>query len=593
MERLLRRGLAGLSMTALCAALAAVPAQAGVMKLGDWKPDEERRSAAQRLADLDALAARLQAMPQLSTGASDGQKRHALVIGIDDYEGLTDLRKAVGDSVTIAATLEGLGFTVARLENLGIDAFDEALDDFYDSVKAGDIAFVFFAGHGVAMDGVNFLLPADMPELRSIKSSRLERYAVDAGRIVDELKERGAELAFVVLDACRNNPFPQDDQRGAAAMAGLQRMMPKEGAFVIYSAGIGQTALDRLGADDAETNSVFTRKFWQILNTPGLPVVEIAKRTQVEVSALAASVDHEQAPAYYDQVVGQFYFQPPRPKLFGLTIGINDYGVEHLNLQGAVNDARLIADALRGAGAERVETLLDYDAHPTFIEYVWRDLLAEARPGDTIAFTFSGSGSQEPDKSQTPEADGLTEFLLVNGPGEIAFDGRTQAVTPTRKITDTQLTAWMALAAEKNVNVLLLMDGCHGGGMLNREFANISFIGASQEDQLAAERPFDGGERFGVASYVFANGISGAADFNADGFVAQQELFAYVDQNVSRMTARQNPHLLPSIADSAPGLALINVAGDARDRIVDLSSYWRASPAPEPISKPQDEGPTR
>ncbi len=591
MKRLLTKGLAGLSAMVLCAALAAPQAWASVsIPRGDWKPDEERRSASQRLADLDALTARLQAMPQLSTTASDGQQRHALVIGIDDYEDLTDLRKAVGDSVTIAATLEGLGFSVTRLENLGIDAFDEALDGFYERLRAGDIAFVFFAGHGVAMDGVNFLLPADMPELRSIRSSRLERYAVDAGRIVDELKQRGVELAFVVLDACRNNPFPQEDLRGATAMAGLQRMTPREGAFVIYSAGIGQTALDRLGADDAEANSVFTRKFWQILNTPGLPVVEIAKRTQVEVAALAASVEHEQAPAYYDQVVGQFYFQPPRPKLFGLTIGINDYGEKRINLKSAVNDAVLIADALRRAGAERVETLTDYDAHPAFIEYVWRDLLSEAQPGDTIALTFSGQATQEPDPSSTPEADGLREVLLVNGPGELRFDREAGEVTPARKITDVKLTSWMAEAAERNVNVLLLMDGCHGGGMLNREFANVSFIGASQENQTASERPFDG--RFhGLASYVFANAISGAADFNGDGFVTQQELFAYVDRNVSRMAGRQNPQLLPAIAESAPGLALLNVTGENRRRTIDLSTYWRPAPAPQP--KPNDDGPTR
>jgi uncharacterized caspase-like protein len=581
MKRLLTKGLAGLPAMALCAALSAAQAWAGVAILpGEWKPEQERRSNSQRLADLDALTARLQAMPQLSVAASDSQRRHALVIGIDEYEGLTDLRKAVGDSKTIAGTLEGLGFAVTRLENLGIDAFDEALDGFYDSVKAGDIAFVFFAGHGVAMDGVNFLLPADMPELRSIKSSRLERYAVDAGRIVDELKERGVELAFVVLDACRNNPFPQEDQRGAAAMAGLQRMMPKEGAFVIYSAGIGQTALDRLGADDTEPNSVFTRKFWQILNTPGLPVVEIAKRTQVEVAALAASVEHEQAPAYYDQVVGQFYFQPPRPKLFGLTIGINDYGDERLNLKGAVNDARLIADALRRAGAERVETLVDYNAHPAFIEYVWRDLLAEAQPGDTIALTFSGNGAQEPDTSESPEADGLREFLLVNGPGALRWDAQIGEVTPARKITDSQLTVWMAEAAEKNVNVLLLMDGCHGGGMLDREFANVSFIGASQEDQVATERLFDG-QRYGLASYVFANAISGAGDFNGDGFVTQQELFAYVDENVYRMNYHQIPQLLPPVDGSASGLALLNVTAENRGRMVDLSSHWSTKPEPE------------
>jgi len=81
-------------------------------------------------------------------------------------------------------------------------------------------------------------------------------------------------------------------------------MTPTEGVFIMFSAGAKQTALDRLAQDDPNRNSVFTRTFVQEMATPGLTLVQIAKRTQSDVKQLAATVGHDQTPAYYDQIVG-------------------------------------------------------------------------------------------------------------------------------------------------------------------------------------------------------------------------------------------------------------------------------------------------
>ena len=176
--------------------------------------------------------------------------------------------------------------------------------------------------------------------------------------------------------------FLQASVRSVTAIGGLVEMKRKKGSFVIYSAGAGETALDKLRPDDAEQNSVFTRKFWPILTTPGLPVVEIAKRTQVEVNALAATVPHRQAPAYYDEIVGQFYFLPPKPTLYGIVIGIDRYVPRAI--RGAVNDAEMIARALEAQGASEVVRIFDEDARLAFIDYAWRNTLAKAKHGDTI-----------------------------------------------------------------------------------------------------------------------------------------------------------------------------------------------------------------
>ncbi|MGB6118663.1 MAG: caspase family protein, partial [Mesorhizobium sp.] len=219
------------------------PARTAAVKLGD-RDDSIRHVS----AGLQALADDLRAMPPLKTTGGEGQVRRALVIGIDEYDELTDLNKAIGDADSFEATLKNLGFVVTIRQNIDARAFDDAIDEFVESLNPGDVAFFFFSGHGVSHEQRNFLLPADMPTLDGVRESRLERYAIDAQDLVDRIYARGVEIALVVLDACRDNPFPPDaDMRAMRSFGGLQRMTPQKGAFVIYSAGVGQKALDRLG----------------------------------------------------------------------------------------------------------------------------------------------------------------------------------------------------------------------------------------------------------------------------------------------------------------------------------------------------------
>ncbi len=540
-----------------------------------------------RAAGLEAVVNDLRQMAPLATKSADGQKRRALVIGINEYEELTDLNKAIGDADSLEATLKDLGFVVTVKDNIDARAFDDVLDAFVESLDKGDMAFFFFSGHGVSLEQRNFLLPADMPALDAVRESRLDRYAVDAQELVDRIYERGVEIALVVLDACRDNPFPPDaDTRTMRSYGGLQRMTPQKGAFVIYSAGVGQKALDRLGPADADPNSVFTRIFRPALATPGMPMVEIAKRTQVEVSALAATVTHKQEPAYYDQVVGQFYMSPPRPDIYGLVLGIDDYGGK-FNLRGAINDTTIIARVLQDAGARKVVTLTNQDLRLNLVEYVWNDLVADARPGDTVFFTFSGTGYREPAPGGSVDADQLQTVLLLSGSTPVEDyqaladkEGKGRAgldlVEPERKLTDAFFTGLMEVAARKNLNVIVLIDGCHAGGLLDRQFANVTFFGAVEELGLASEKRFLGVD-YGVGSYVFAAAISGLADLNGDGFLTQRELFGYGGQNIYAISdARQNPQFSPSIEKSSAELVLLTLPPGGKENT--LAQYWRLKP---------------
>ncbi|MEZ5923812.1 MAG: caspase family protein [Hyphomicrobiaceae bacterium] len=256
------------------------------------------------------------------------EQRLALVVGNDDYETLPDLKKAVNDARAVSAALSELGFTVMIGENLPRRAMNRKLADLEAAIAPGDLVFFFFAGHGVAIDSANYLIPVDMPLPNEGEETVVADEAVAADSIIRRIQARGASVSFIILDACRDNPFAATGTRSIGSSRGLTRIEAAKGVFVLYSAGIGQTALDRLSESDTDPNSVFTRKFVPLLRTPGLSHVDIAKEVQREVDKLAASVLHPQQPAYYDQIIGKVVLRatdveaPSAPAQSGATAGL-------------------------------------------------------------------------------------------------------------------------------------------------------------------------------------------------------------------------------------------------------------------------------
>jgi hypothetical protein len=242
--------------------------------------------------------------------AAHAGKRVALLIGNNAYQNVGRLQTAINDARGVGATLRGLGFSVIIAENQSRRAMSEALLAFDKAIEPGDIALFFFAGHGFEIRGQNYLLPTDIPEVREGQEELIRDAAFPASRIIDRLQERGARTSVLVLDACRNNPFDRAGGRGLRGSGGLAAMTPAEGVFIMFSAGSKQIALDRLSNTDRATNSVFTRNLIRQLAEPDLTLVQIAKRLQIDVRQLAASVGGDQTPAYYDQVVGEIVLNP-------------------------------------------------------------------------------------------------------------------------------------------------------------------------------------------------------------------------------------------------------------------------------------------
>ena len=261
----------------------------------------------QQAAPLPAVAP--PALPQFS---NDGARRVALVIGNDRYDNLDPLQKAVNDARAVGDTLARLGFEVIRIENAPRRAMNQKLVEFTGKIGRGDTAFFFYAGHGVEVKGINYLLPVDTPQARDGEEGLVTGEGIPADSIIERMQERGAKVSLLVLDACRDNPFKKPGTRGIGGTRGLGLMTAPEGVFVLYSAVLGQTALDRLSDKDSNPNSVFTRTFVSQLAKPGVSLQQVAKDTQLEVRRLAGSINHPQMPAYYDQILGQFTLAPAR-----------------------------------------------------------------------------------------------------------------------------------------------------------------------------------------------------------------------------------------------------------------------------------------
>jgi hypothetical protein len=248
---------------------------------------------------------------------SYAEKRVALVVGNERYANLPadqQLMKAVNDARAVGDALEHLGFEVIRGENLGRQAMVDKFEELTGRLAPGDTAFFFFAGHGVAIGGGNHILPVDVPKVEAGQDMRLARASLGESDIVSDLQGRGVRVAVVVLDACRNNPFKKASVRGVGAERGLGRIEPVRGVFTLYSAGIGQMALDRLGDTDNNPNSVFTRVFVPALTRPGLGLGDLAVEVREEVARLATSVKHDQRPAYYDETIGGRVFLAGLPR---------------------------------------------------------------------------------------------------------------------------------------------------------------------------------------------------------------------------------------------------------------------------------------
>lgn len=250
----------------------------------------------------------LLALPLLGAEAS-AQARRALIIGNASYATLPHLQNTLDDAEAYRETFGKLGYEISFYTDLDLDGFAQAVDSFAASIQTGDTAVVVYTGHGWSDGRENFLIPTDAPASGSETKLRGASYPLRDGQngLLDLIDAAGAGLTVAIIDACRNNPFTaKAGTRSVGYSRGLAPVSAPNGSFVIFSAGEGQEALDRLPDDRPDQKlSVFTRTLAPLLQS-GAYLEDAIAEAQLETATMAATVDgHLQHPAYYDQTLGK------------------------------------------------------------------------------------------------------------------------------------------------------------------------------------------------------------------------------------------------------------------------------------------------
>lgn len=225
------------------------------------------------------------------------ENRVALVIGNKDYTSLNSLRNPINDARDMANILTKKGFDVISLENASQWEMEQAIKKFSNKIKNGGVGLFYYAGHGVEVNGVNYLIPSDaqIPSLDFVKSK-----TVSVDSVLSAMENSNNRFNILILDACRSNPFG----RGGGGLAPINNAT---GIFVAYA-----TAPGKIAEDGAESNGLFTKYLKKYMNENGLKIEEVFKSVGRDVQKESNT---RQTPWTSSSVYGDFYFSLPSAKI--------------------------------------------------------------------------------------------------------------------------------------------------------------------------------------------------------------------------------------------------------------------------------------
>jgi hypothetical protein len=310
--------------------------------------------------------------------------RVALVIGNGAYQHAPELANPANDANAIATSLEGLGFTVFRDIDLSRANMERLIRDFAKTLNGSNAGLFFYAGHGLQVNGKNYLVPVDAELNDEID---LEFEAIDLDSVL-RIMERSTKTNMVFLDACRNNPLARNlarsmGTRSAAIGRGLAPVEAGVGTMVAYSTQPGNVAVDGDGK-----NSPFAAALLEQIGKPGIDVAAMLRRVRLSV---IEATNGNQVPWSHSSLTGDFYFVnqgnvtvevPPTPRPF------DDRELE-LAFWNSVKDS---------VDASQLEAYLNRYPRGTFVQLAQLRIASLALP-KTVDYAFSVQA--EPEDAET------------------------------------------------------------------------------------------------------------------------------------------------------------------------------------------------
>ncbi|MDC0950884.1 caspase family protein, partial [Flavobacteriaceae bacterium] len=208
--------------------------------------------------------------------SQEKEKRLALVMGNANYE-KGELNNPVNDARLIASTLDSLEFDVILKENLATRRdMTNAIREFGAKRENYDVAFVYYAGHGIQIDDENFLLPT---KENFFSEEDVLDYAVSVEKIMRILKSKDNQVNILILDACRDNPFESSwNNTRSLNGRGLAKIQPPTGSLIAFSTDSGQTAPDGNG-----DNSIYTSSLSRNMKIDDISIDQVFRNVRAEV----------------------------------------------------------------------------------------------------------------------------------------------------------------------------------------------------------------------------------------------------------------------------------------------------------------------
>src|SRR4030081_2564404 len=237
-----------------------------------------------------------------TANAAQAERRVAFVVGNGAYKNVAQLPNPPVDAKAMASVLRNVGFEVVEGTNLTRDKMTERLLEFGNKAQGADVAVFFYAGHGIAISGTNYLLPVDA-DIKSEMDVKLGA-AINIDLTLDQTMN-DAKVKLVFLDACRDNPFAakiksNSATRSVSVQSGLAEMKSGEGTLIAFATGPGQTALD----GQEGTNSPFTRALMANIASPGVEIQQAMTKVRAQVNE---ETNKGQLPWGHTNLIGSVY----------------------------------------------------------------------------------------------------------------------------------------------------------------------------------------------------------------------------------------------------------------------------------------------
>ncbi len=228
-----------------------------------------------------------------TTSAKSSEKRFALVIGNKNYK-IAPLQNSINDANDLAELLKQKNFEVEKVMDGTRLEMRNAVRAFTAKISKGGVGLFYYSGHGVQLDGDNYLVPVDADyEYKE----EVQDMCISVASILKYMETTNNRLNIMILDACRNSPFKSFSRSGEK---GMVRVEAPTGSIVAYSTAPGKTASDGTGR-----NGLYTAKLMKYMNVPGMTIEDVFKQVRIEVSNESKN---NQVPWESNSLMGDFYF---------------------------------------------------------------------------------------------------------------------------------------------------------------------------------------------------------------------------------------------------------------------------------------------